>query len=207
MKLPGPIGKIASVILLLSLSPVMLAQKVQTALKPPDFSATELIQAAGRPLPPMKIYRSGSNLRVERGPGFVNIYLLESDEAYELLDRAHACIKMTADQRVDMFPSPLQLLFGAKVERTPAGTEVIDGHTCTVETVVVTTAKGKTFRSKVWEAEDLKGIPVKFEAQTEHGSLNATFRDIVVGTPDAALFTPPSNRKCVPFEQMYTVAK
>jgi hypothetical protein len=85
------------------------------------------------------------------------------------------------------------------------GTETVDGHTCKVENVVVTRADGKTIESKVWEAEDLKGVPVKIESHIEGGTLTAIYRDIVLGTPDKALFAPPE--KCIPYEKMYQVAE
>ncbi len=100
---------------------------------------------------------------------------------------------MRPDQ-AKMLPSPLELLQGTKVKRTPAGTETVEGHSCKVENVVVTRADGKTIESKVWEADDLKGVPVKIESQTEHGKFIAVYRDIVLGTLDKALFTPPD--KC-----------
>ena len=104
-----------------------------------------------------------------------------------------------------MAPSPLELLFGTKVMRTPAGTEVVEGHTCKVEKVVVTRADGATVEAKVWEAEDLKGVPVKIESRRGEGpKFDAVFHDVVLGTPDKALVTPPD--KCTPFEKMWQVA-
>lgn len=182
----------------------LLAQNSLTALKLPDFSATELVDSKGNRVSNIKVFRSGINLRDEDGPGFATIFLPAHDEVYQLLERAHACIKMRLDQ-VSKIPSPLQLLIGSKVESTPAGTEVVDQHTCKVENVVVTMPDGKTIKSKVWTADDLQGIPVKIETETENGPLTATFRDIVPGTPDAGLFTPPA--KCTPFEKMYTVVE
>jgi hypothetical protein len=51
----------------------------------------------------------------------------------------------------------------------------------------------------------LKGVPVKIESQTAHGKLTAVYRDIVLATPDAALFAIPD--KCTPIEQMGQVAE
>jgi hypothetical protein len=92
------------------------------------------------------------------------------------------------------------------VERTPAGKEVVEGHSCKVENVVVTRPDGKIIHAKVWEAEDLKGVPVKIEAQmTEEAKFSALYRDIVLATPDKALFTPPD--KCTPYEKMGQVVQ
>jgi hypothetical protein len=70
---------------------------------------------------------------------------------------------------------------------------------------VVTRANGKTIESKIWLADDLKGVPVKIESQTEHGKFMAVYRDIVLGTLDKALFTPPD--KCIPYEKMGKVVE
>lgn len=197
-------ARVSAATLLLLCATTLLAQNSLTALKLPDFSATELVDSKGHRVSTIKIFRSGINLRDEDGPGFATIFLPAHDEVYQLLERAHACIKMRLDQ-VSKIPSPLQLLIGSKVDSTPAGTEVVDQHTCKVENVVVTMPDGKKIKSKVWTAEDQQGIPVKIETETESGPLTATFRDIVPGTPDAALFTPPA--KCTPFEKMYTVVE
>jgi hypothetical protein len=153
----------------------------------------------GHDMIPWKIYSSGSKFRVEPGPGLSTIYLPDDNKAYNLFSNGATCVVMRTDQ-VTMMPSPFQLLSGTKVERTAAGTEVVEGHTCKVEKVLVTTSDGRTIRSKVWEAEDLKGVPVKIESYTERGVMAAIYRDIVLGTPDPALFKPPG--KCTPYEKI-----
>ena len=144
------------------LVPGTLARAVD-AWKLPDFTATEHLQTRGRGLPPSKIYRSGTKFRIEFGVGLATIYRPEDDLAYNLFhtDTPHpACVQMKTSQ-VTMVPSPMQLISGAKVERTDAGSEQFEGHKCKVETVVVTAPDGKTVSLKVWEAEDLRNVPVK----------------------------------------------
>jgi hypothetical protein len=157
---------------------------------------------------PMKVYRSGSSVRVEMTATITTLYMPASHKVYSLTtypDGSHQCVVMRPDQ-AGMMPSPLELLFGTKVKKTPAGTEVVEGHKCKVEIAVVTEPDGKTVESKVWEAEDLKGVPVKIESQHPGGAhLTAVYRDIVLGTPDKALFTPPN--KCTPFEKMGQVVE
>ena len=92
-----------------------------------------------------------------------------------------------------MLPSPLALLFGVNVKRTPAGTETVEGQACDVEDVESTTPDGKTIKSRVWEAKDLKGVPVKIESQLPAFKLTTYYREIAIGPPDAALMTPPGN--------------
>ena len=64
---------------------------------------------------------------------------------------------------------------------------------------------GEKIESKVWEAQDLKGIPVKIESHIGDITLSAVYRDISVGAPDQTLFTIPE--KCTPFEKMGQVAE
>ncbi len=198
MRLSRTIGKVAAVVVLASSAIVARAQDSGSSPNFPDFSAT---QEMGN-MAPGKVYQSGPNFRAEQAPGLVVIYLAASNKVYNVFSRGN-CIEVPPEKATRV-PVPLQLLTGTKVKRTPAGTEVVDGHRCKVENVVVTTADGKIRQSKVWEAEDLKGAPVRIESQTENGRVVATYRDIVLGTPDPALFKPPS--KCVPEDKMYQVA-
>jgi hypothetical protein len=196
----------AAVMVLVSSAIFSRAQESESPWKFPDFSATQVLQSAKFEIP-MKVYRSSSSVRVERTAALATLYVPASSKVYDLTvypDGRRQCVAMTSDQ-AKMLPSPLELLYGIKVKRTPAGTEFVEGHTCKVETIVAIRTDGKTVQSKVWEAEDLEGVPVKIESQLPGGSkLTAIYRDIVLGTPDKALFTPPD--LCTPFEKMGQVA-
>jgi hypothetical protein len=191
------VARIASVAITLA-SVTIISRAQNAAWKLPDYSA---MQSMGN-MPPGKVYQSGSNIRAEPVAGLVTIYQSAKNKVYNLYATGY-CIEMPAEKALT--PNPLQLLFGAKVERTPIGNAVVDGHACTVEKVIVTGANGKTTESKVWEAEDLQGVPVKIQSQTEHGPLMALYSDIVFAKPDPALFTLPD--KCIPIEKMGEVAK
>jgi hypothetical protein len=179
----------------------------EDAWKLPDFTATESLQARGRGLAPSKIYRSGTKFRVEIAPGLTTIYRPDDDLAYNLLQTdtpKPVCIQMKTRQ-ITMLPRPMQLISGTKVERTDAGTEEFEGHKCKVETVVVTAADGKTTALKVWEAEDLKGVPVKIAVKTKLGEgIVAVYRDITFESISPELFRP--GFKCVTPETMGQVA-
>jgi len=206
MKLFAFIGKTAAPIILLS-SPLFLhAQASDNSLNLPDFSATQALQTAKQPMN-TKIYRSGSSVRIERSAALSTLYVTASSKVYNLTtypDGSHQCVVMKPDQ-AKMVPSPLELLNGTNVKRTASGTEVVDGHHCKVETVVVTSGDGTTIESKIWTADDLKGAPVKIESKLPHETLTASYSDIVLGTPDKAMFTPPE--KCTPFEKMGQVVE
>jgi hypothetical protein len=172
----------------------------------PNFSATQVFSAHRADMT-MKIYRSGSSVRVERSGAIATLYVPASSKVYNLTvypDKSHQCVAMKPEQ-AKMLPSPLELILGQIVKRTPAGSEVVDGHSTKIEDVTVVEPDGKTVESRVWEAEDLNGIPVKIESHLEGVTLRATYRDIVIGPPDEVLFRVPD--RCIPFEKMGQVAE
>jgi hypothetical protein len=178
----------------------------QNTLEFPDFSATQVFPSSKADMS-MKVFRSGSSVRVERSAALSTLYVPSSSKVYNLTtypDNSHQCVLMKPDQ-ARMLPSPLELLEGPVVKRTPVGTEAVDGHPCQVENVVVTRPDGKTVESKVWEAEDLKGIPLRIESRISGVTLTAVYRDVSIKSPDQALFAIPE--KCTPFENMGQVAE
>jgi hypothetical protein len=172
----------------------------------PDFSATQVFQSRRADLT-MKVYRSGLSVRVERGGAISTLYVPANSKVYNFTvypDNSRQCVAMKPEQ-AKMLPSPLELIQGEIVKRTPAGSEVVEGHPSKIEDVTVVLADGKTVESRVWEAEDLKGIPVKIESQLDGVTLRATYRDILIGPPDQGLFRVPD--PCIPFEKMGQVAE
>lgn len=173
----------------------------------PDFSAKQVFPSKRAEIA-MKVYHSGSRVRVERSAAISTVYMPASSKVYNLTvypDHSRQCVSMKPEQAI-MVPSPLELIQGKILRRTVVGSEVAEGHRTKVETVLVARPDGRKIRSKVWEARDLKGIPVKIEAKIDGVTLTAVYRDIdiKVGAPDAALFTIPD--RCTPFEKMWQVA-
>ena len=178
----------------------------QSAWNFPDFSATQVLESRKADIS-MKVYRAGDSVRVERSQALSTLYMPSKRKVYNLTtypDHSHQCVEMKPEQ-AKMLPSPLELLQGYDMTRTAEGTEVIDGHPCNIEKVVVTRPDGKTIESKVWEAQDLKGIPVKIESHIGELTLSAVYRDISMETPDQQQFTVPE--KCTPFEKMGQVVE
>ena len=172
----------------------------------PDFSATQIMQSR-RASMSMKVYLSGSSVRVERSDALSTLYVPAESRVYNLTtypDHSHQCVVMKSEQ-AKMLPSPLELLQGHDLKRTPAGTEVIEGHLCHIENVEVTRPDGSRIKSKVWEAEDLQGIPVRIESVIGDITLSAVYHDIQIGTPDQALFSAPA--KCTLLEKMGEIAE
>jgi hypothetical protein len=51
---------------------------------------------------------------------------------------------------------------------------------------------------KVWEAEDLKGFPIKVEIESSRGPMAVKYKDVSFSEPPASLFTHPENCRQVP---------
>jgi hypothetical protein len=186
----------------------MQAQSVpaQEGWEFPDFSATQVFPSHRADIA-MKVYRSGSSVRVERSGAISTLYVTAARKVYNLTtypDHSHQCVAMNPDQ-AHMLPSPLELIQGKIVKRTEVGPDEVEGHRTKIVDVVVERAGGKTIESKVWEAEDLNGIPVKIESNVDGITLRAIYRDIVIGAPDTTLFTLPD--PCTPFDKMGQVAE
>jgi hypothetical protein len=83
---------------------------------------------------------------------------------------------------------------GSKVERSPAGTEALDGHTCQIEDITITPEHGRPLHMRFWEANDLSGFPVKVEVRRPAGDpVTIAYKDVKIGKPDPALFARPAN--------------
>ena len=172
----------------------------------PDFSATQVF-ASRKAEMAMKVFRSGSTVRVDRSAAISTLYVTANKTVYNLTtypDNSRQCVSMKPEQ-ARMLPSPLQLILGRVVSRKPAGTEVVEGHDAHIEDVEVEQLDGKTIHSRVWLGDDQQGIPVQIESYVGNLTLRAAYRDIVVAAPDARLFLIPD--RCTPFEKMGQVAE
>lgn len=178
----------------------------QDGLKFPDFSATQVFQSRRGEMA-MKVYRSGSSVRLERSASISTLYATQSSTVYNLTtypDNSRQCVSMKPEQ-AKMLPSPLELIQGKIVKRTPLGSEVVEGHATKIENVTVMGMDGNLIESKVWEADDFGGIPVKIESQIQGITLRAIYRNIASGAPGNALFEVPD--RCTPIEKMGQVAE
>jgi len=192
-------------ILVLTLSLVSVAY-AQQGWKFPDFSATQVFHGPKFDMS-MKVFLSGTSVRLDRTAAISTLYMTSTSKIYSLTtypDKSHQCVSMNPEQ-AKMLPSPLEIVQGRIVKRVAVGSAVVEGHPTKIEDVTVVGLDGKSIKSRVWEAKDLKGIPVKIESYIQGVTLSAIYRDIVIGTPDKALFEVPS--RCTPFEKMWQVAE
>jgi hypothetical protein len=184
------------IVLLLCLPMIAQAQNPFETLK--QFSATVVMSGGPTPAhaPPgdMKIFRSGDKMRTNL-PGGASYMILEMTErtSYMVMNNG-MCMQMTAQGQTN----PFSQAHDAKIERSPAGTDTVDGHPCKVENLTITPHDGQPSKMKVWEAEDLKGFPIKIEMQSSRGPVSLQYKDISLDDPPASLFVHPDNCRPMP---------
>jgi hypothetical protein len=164
-----------------------------------EFSATVVMESMPGSAPHgqagqgnMKIYRSGDKMRTDLGGMGYMIIDMTQHTNYMVMNGM--CMQMTAPQQQNVFAQA----HDATVDRSPAGTDTVDGHACKVENVTVTSSNGKISKMKVWEAQDLKGFPVKIEMETARGPAVMQYKDVSLSAPDASLFVHPDNCSAMP---------
>jgi hypothetical protein len=142
----------------------------------------------------MKIYRSGDKMRTTM-PGGIGYMVTDlAQHTNYMVMGAGMCMQMTGSAQRNPFSDSE----GATIDRSSAGTDTVDGHACKVENVTVTPHEGKPVKMKVWEAEDLKGFPLKIEMQSSKEPITMQYKDVSLTEPDASLFTHPENCQQMP---------
>ncbi len=162
-----------------------------------QFSATVVMSGApaakGRGMQgDMKIYRSGDKMRTSMGSMGYMVMDLTQHTNYMVMNGMCMQISRPPQQ------NPFSQAQDATIDRSPAGTDTVDGHACKVENVTVTPHNGQPTKMKLWEAQDLKGFPVKVEMESSHGPVTVEYKDISLDEPPASLFTHPDNCQQMP---------
>jgi hypothetical protein len=77
-------------------------------------------------------------------------------------------------------------------KKTAMGKEVLDGHPCVKNQVLVTDGKGGSVEATVWAATDLKDFPIQIRTKDKESSSCVRFKQVQLSRPDAKLFEPPA---------------
>jgi hypothetical protein len=141
----------------------------------------------------MKMYRSGDKLRIDLPNGYM-ITEMSSHTNYMVMANG-MCMQMPPPPNQQ---NPFSQAHDATIERTSAGTDTVDGHPCKVESLTVTPRNGEPKKMKVWEAQDLKGFPVKVEIESSHGPLAVLYKNVSLADQDPSLFSHPQNCRQMP---------
>lgn len=185
--------KLAIGFVLVSLTVAAYAQNPFDTHK--QFSATMVMSGASTgphaPQGDMKIYRLNDKMRTNIGSMGYSIIDMTQHTMYMVMGQG-MCMQMTPKEQQNPFAAQ------GSVERTPAGTDTVDGHTCKVENVTVTSQSGTPTKMKVWLAEDLQEFPVKVEIQSSRGPVTVHYKDISFDAPAASLFAHPDDCREMP---------
>jgi hypothetical protein len=164
-----------------------------------DFSAIMVgsIMEMGEGASEAHIYRSGELMRMEDpdGPGYL-ITDLTKLESYGI--STGPCIH---DSHPYFRASPFAAARpGSSVERVAAGKDTLDGHSCKIEDITVSSPKtGSRLKLRFWEAEDLQGFPIKIEFRRPGArSSIIRYKNVVLGPQDRTLFIHPKSCQSSP---------
>jgi hypothetical protein len=194
-------NKGAALVAIILLAGLAVAQEPGGPWHFPDFSASQIYLTPN--YPPATVSFSGSTLRVQRDR-MVTLYALSLAKVYTITtypDGSRSCVLMETKDAHMVVPSPLAFFYYPGLKLDSAGRETVESHPTQVKQGEVTGPDG-LIKFKVWEAEDLKGVPIKIESRMPTGvDFNVVFRDVKLATPDKGLLSPPE--KCVPFNKMW----
>lgn len=124
----------------------------------------------------------------------------DKQETYLLYPAFKACIVAPID------PEDLAALKQpARIEKTRLGSEVIDGHPCVKNRVVVTEADGVKHEATVWHASDLKGFPLQVHTVDGTDTIKLHFRQVRFEQPAAKDFDLPAGTE--KFEDVQDLTK
>lgn len=166
-----------------------------------DFSAVMIGSRAepGEGTTQGHIYRLGNHMRMEE-PGRLGYFItdLDTGETYGILQVG--CIH---DEHPYIRAIPFHIAGkpDAAVTRASAGRETVDGHSCQIEDITVSSPMlANPQKMRLWEAEDLQGFPIKIEFVLAggHGPI-IRYKNVVLGRQDPTLFFHP--KSCQPLPQ------
>jgi hypothetical protein len=128
----------------------------------------------------------------------VNVVVPEKNVVYLIYPTLKAYCEMSTRvaTRTDNAKPP-------KMERVELGKETIDGHPCVKTRVIVTEDNGQKTEAIVWEATDLKNIPIQTQVVSGGETITTRYKNINTSKPAASLFAPPTDyKRCGSMEEL-----
>jgi hypothetical protein len=141
-----------------------------------------------------------TNRRIQRSGKLMR---MEFDDHYRITDLEKRVSWLVYPKRCSKFPmlDPAVFPFSRKFRvesSTIEGKETVDGHPCKIEDAVLVAegAVPTTFKMKLYEAEDLKGFPIRIDSENLSSRNKVTFNysNVSLEPPDPKLFEHPT--KC-----------
>lgn len=78
------------------------------------------------------------------------------------------------------------------LQKTEVGREMVEGHPCVKYRLHNAGGKDSQEEAFVWQATDLKNLPIRFQARIHGEQYGLLFRDVRQSEPDPKLFDPPT---------------
>lgn len=144
------------------------------------------------------IYRSGKLLRME-DPGRRGYYITDVTTGETYAMSASGCMHDT-HPFIRVFPFNAASKPGVTVTRANSGKETINGRSCQIDEVTVSSPTfASPLRMNFWEADDLQGFPIKIEFRLPGGhDPIIRYKNVVLGPQDSTLFIHPES--CEPLQ-------
>lgn len=182
---------VALVILVLSVASAQTTHRRKLFDIPETFTANAVLQTGSREIPMGKMYRSGRRLRMDYASG--NLYMLAVPlgaeghaQSYKVDAAAHSCTAISEGAGIPNYVDDT-----ATVKRTLLRTQIIDGHVCRVERLVVAAPGMPTTTTTIWEAQDLGNFPLRIDTAQNGRRGTIRFENVSLGKPDDRLFRVP----------------
>ncbi|MHB1286968.1 MAG: DUF4412 domain-containing protein [Leptospirales bacterium] len=176
----------------------------ETLMGPSHFSALVLSTFGGQTTR-AKFYIDGQKIRIEpevSGSAISGTYeILDQGEKtlYVVMPAQHMCMKQGLSPQTEAQVRSFQNNAEKDTTVTVLGKETVDGHPTVVRKIVYH-AKGQTTTTvKIWNALDMKNVPVKEVIDSENGVRGTIlYREISLSKPDPALFIVPPHCGDIP---------
>jgi len=79
------------------------------------------------------------------------------------------------------------------IGRSAAAPQRVEGHHCELAVASVSSSEGKTTEFQVWQAPDLKGLPVRISSRADKVTRVLELSKVHLGPPREDLFKPPDD--------------
>jgi hypothetical protein len=157
-----------------------------------EFSALMIGSMIPRDDREWHVYRSGKLMRTP-GPEGRNFIItnLDTQESYGVA--ATGCMH---DRHAHVLSAPFSFIgFDITVQSAAAGQETVDGHSCKIEDLTLSSKRFlKPVKLRLWEADDLQGFPVKVQFLRGFGHDPVIhYKNVVLGPQDPTLFIYPNS--------------
>jgi hypothetical protein len=158
----------------------------------PEFSAVMVGSVRAGDDRESYIYRSGRLVRTP-GPEGLGYFITDLTTLETFAVSTTGCMH---DRNPYFRTAPLSSKRpGQTVQSAASGQETVDGHSCKIEDVTLSSPKlPAPIKLRLWEAEDLQGFPIKVEFLRAKGHNPVIhYKNVVLGTQDPTLFLHPNS--------------